>query len=688
MQLPVVLPLLTFGAIMVLFWGASGVGPSSPGRDWRPAFLRAAIVWGALALVFTELLSPFHAIDRVWLSVCWGLSALGLWWLAWRRGAMEAARGQLRIVHLIIPWQDAVLVGGIVAVAGLLFAVAWMSPPSNVDSLLYHMARVVHWAQNRSLAHYPTAYGHQLLKPIWAELAILNLRVLWGSDRVAGLVQWFSMLGSLIGVSWIASLMGTRLRGQLLAALFALSIPMGILQSTSTQNDYVVAFWAVCLLALVVEGKKGPQSWLDKGMLAVVVGIGTLTKGTFFVYAIPLLVWHFLPKLWRERPKAWLSEGVLVVLVVVICNAGFWARNIVTYGGPYGTSGWLRGNLTFLQVASAPPVSPPPQASTPPPGEAVKSGEPGGVAESGESTGPGARVVGLVSRLGGKIARMVAFNQVTPSAAINAPILAGLRGYPQVFGQEFFVDMAIIAWNHEDTAGNPLHLVLILGSFVVVFFVPRSRRDPSLVPTSLTVLATFLMIPIVVGHGASLEGLRYQLPFFVLWAPIFGVAVSAILRAWLGWVVGLAMLLASLPWVLFNNTRPVIGLPPWPTRTESVFAEDPSKLAFAIMAGSRDPSKREAILAAADIVRSRGCTQVGLAIDSNGLEYLYWWVLEAPQSGVAIQTLNPTPESSRYLDPGFRPCVVICTLCTDQEDYSGLPMITDFSGVRVFGDGS
>ena len=113
--------------------------------------------------------------------------------------------------------------------------------------------------------------------------------------------------------------------------------------------------------------------------------------------------------------------------------------------------------------------------------------------------------------------------------------------------------------------------------------------------------------------------------------------------------------------------------------------EDPSELAFAIMAGSRDPGKREAILAAAEIVRSRGCTQVGLEIDSNGLEYLYWWALEAPQSGIRVETLNPLPETERYRDPAFQPCVVLCTLCTDQEEYNGLPMITDFSGVRVFG---
>jgi len=660
------IPVLALAAAFTLLWGGSLVG-SGRTTDWRPAFLRATILTGGLALLFGEGLSLLRAIDRWPLALCWALSAVVLAWAAWRRGALKAVAVHLRRTSLGRSWPDGVLLLGILLVVGVLGAVAWKSPPSTVDALIYHMARVVHWAQDRSLAHYPTIYAHQLLKPISAELAILNLRVLWGSDQVAGLVQWFSMVGSLVGVSWIASLMGARRRGQLLASLFALSIPMGILQSTSTQNDYVVAFWSVCLMALIVEGKKREISWWDKGLLALVVGLGTLTKGTFFVYVIPLLVWHFLPKLWREKPMAWLGEGTLVVAVVVICNAGFWARDIETFGGPYGPSDWLRANLTFLRLPSSEPEA------TPVPQGAEELGEP----EPPESSGAAAG-------LGGAVARMVAFNLRTPSSAINLAVVDFLSRYPQVFTDDFFSDMANIIWSHEDTAGNPLHLLLILGSAVLVFLIPRVRRDPSLLPAGITVLATYLMIPVVVGHGASLWGLRYQLPFFVLWAPVFGGAVGAIFRGWIGWLAGLGLLVASLPWVLFNNTRPVIGAPPWPTRTESVFVASPEDLAFAMVPRSGHPANAESLSAIADLVQERSCRQVGLVIDPSGLEYLYWWALQAPQSGIRLENLNAIPETTRYLDPAFRPCVVVCTLCGG-EVYGELPLIADFGGNKVYG---
>ena len=73
----------------------------------------------------------------------------------------------------------------------MLFLIAWVSPANNVDSQIYHMGRVVHWAQNHSLRAYAATNFGQNTKPVWAEAAILNLRVLWGTDRPANLVQWF-----------------------------------------------------------------------------------------------------------------------------------------------------------------------------------------------------------------------------------------------------------------------------------------------------------------------------------------------------------------------------------------------------------------------------------------------------------------------------------------------------------------
>ena len=77
---------------------------------------------------------------------------------------------------------------------------------------------------------------------------------------------------------------------------------------------------------------------------------------------------------------------------------------------------------------------------------------------------------------------------------------------------------------------------------------------------------TYLLLPIVIGHADSFWGVRYQLPFFVLWAPVFGYAIARFERTWLTASSFVLLTLASLPWLMFNNIRPLIGMPPWPTK--------------------------------------------------------------------------------------------------------------------------
>ena len=688
-RVTLLLPLLTFLAILTLVWG-SGIRSGNPRlTDWRRAFLRSSVIGGLLLIGMGEGLSVVRGLERLPVALYW-LAVLGvvLVWL-WRSGAGGAVLGRWRAREGGMPSGDCALLAGMLVAIAMLALIGWLSPASNVDSLLYHMSRVVHWAQGHSLSHYPTVYTFQLSKPYWAELAILNLRLLWGSDRPAALVQWGAMVGSLIVASWAAKLIGAERRGQILAALFALSVPMGLLQATSTQNDYVAAFWTLSLLAVVAQAKLEPIDLAARAELGGIVGLGMLTKGTFPVYALPILAWHFVPMLWREKPKRWLLDGAIVLAIVILCNLGFWSRNLATFGGPYGPSDWLRTKLTFLPLpaATAPELPNEFGVETPvaPPGIGPSDGVELPELPPDESvTTPATGVVQAVLWPVGRWARYLTPNLVTPVGGVNAVLWRVLAAVPALIPPENLEVMRGLAWNHEDSAGNPLHLLLVVVSLGMLLAHPKTRT-PAALGMAMVTLAGSLLIPLAVGGGAARWGLRYQLPFFISWAPIFGFSFSRWLRGRASLWVGAALLLASLPYLLLNNTRPLIGIQPWPTRTRSVLTAPASELAFAILAGSKDPGKAEALLATADLIEARQCSRVGLRIDSNGLEYLYWWVLGAPQSGIELQVLNPIPESKRFADPTFSPCVVVCTICTDETEIDGLPRITDFGGISLYG---
>jgi len=623
------------------------------------ALLPAAVFCGAVVVVSAEGLSLIHGLNTAAIAAVWAVLAIVIGLRGWRSGALRSAWGALKSTPISFSGWEWVFLGGMGVLALTLLLVAWISPPNNVDSLLYHVVRTAHWAQSGSLEHYATARENQLLKPIWAETAILHLRLLWGGDRPSNLVQWSSMLLSAVGVAVLAARLGVSRGGQILAAAFAMSLPAGVLQSSSTQNDYVVALWSVCTAYYVLTSKDRDLTRLELLGLALVLGIGFLTKGTFYVYAPPLMVWYFLSRLRRRGLRPVMVEGAALALIAAALNAGFWARNIQTYGGPYGPSDFLQKNL-WIRFQPAEEVS----------------------ESSGSGSSLGDLVGGLSRWLGqwpGRVAQTAAFNLVTPSRKINDLVRGVFGRFPRTFDATYRAQWDNVAWSHEDTTPNTLHLGIAVLSIAGAFLAAQGRERVRLRKYGLVVLAMFGMIPIVIGHGTSIWGMRYQLPFFVMAAPVVGGVWTAGRRAWPAHVLGIGLLIAALPWVLFNNTRPLIGRTPWPTRVGSILTTPPAALMFAIRPELR-PSYEQAV----KTVESLSCREVGLRIDSGHMEYLFWWLLGAPEDGTHIESIHTFRSLERLLDREFHPCAILCTICQGRIRLHGLPSVAHFDRVDVF----
>ena len=143
--------------------------------------------------------------------------------------------------------MDGLLICGIVTIALVLFVVAWLAPPQSSDSIGYHMSRVMHWIQNRSIAPYPTPDSPQLYQPPFAEMVRLHLYILAGGDRAGCLLQWFAAMGTLLAASLLARDLGGGRRAQIFAAVFAVTLPIGATQASSGKNGWVEALWLLSL---------------------------------------------------------------------------------------------------------------------------------------------------------------------------------------------------------------------------------------------------------------------------------------------------------------------------------------------------------------------------------------------------------------------------------------------------------
>jgi 4-amino-4-deoxy-L-arabinose transferase-like glycosyltransferase len=430
--------------------------------------------------------------------------------------------------------------------------------------------------------------------------------------------------------------------------------------------------------------------------LGLTLGLGFLTKGTFYVYAPPLMIWFFFSRLKQVGVRKLVMETMLLTIIAVTLNAPFWVRNIQTYGGPYGTSDWLRENLTIDEISflmhgstayAASPSDDLPSPKSPP------SDDVGGAAliyestvrlvEQGHARRTESFVGDRVNSLLKRVLRTAGFNFVTPSYAINSTILKVFERFPAVFDEEYISSWNQVAWSHEDTAPNTLHFVLILLSFPVMMWIwyKDGQRLPGIY--TLVIATTFLLIPLIIGHGASIWGMRYQLPFFVLWAPVFGVVASRLRPPGISVFLGGLLLVGAIPWLLFNNTRPLIGRVPWPTRVGSIINTPTAEIMFAI-----NPALMPSYIEATDVIQASSCKRIGLRIDSDDLEYLFWWLLEAPQSGIQIESVFTYAHLESLIDWEFEPCAILCTICGNRTRLHGLPLTGDFSRVNLFaGDG-
>ena len=637
------LTILPFLVFVIVFFDLVGLQQSKRLGllGWRIALLQTAILLDVFIVLQSELLSLVKALNQGWVAVLWAIALLfsiGFGWkLCLLANGWSAVIKSLKLLSKL----EVAFVAALGVIISLLFVIAFLSIPNNLDSLGYHMSRVVHWAENQSLGHYPTGFQPQLLNPIGAEIIILNLRLLWGSDQLANFVQTISMILSLVGVSVLAGLFGAGRRGQLAAVAFAASIPMGILQATSTQNDYVASLWLVCLSIFVVLAIQREVSRTELFCLAAALGLGLLTKGTFYPYALPLGIWLIIHWLSQRKLLVFLKRGVLIVALVIILNLGYWARNTITYGGPLGSQKWV-SNMTSGSRRPFPVIA-----------RLVEN-----------------IAINYTSPDGAMTDRMVNFVRT-----ILLPIYPAIQGFNVASG-----------WNHEDMAGNPLHMSLVpITTILLLLLVGMGKiKDRSLLWYSLTVLGSFGALSLVVRFDVF--GARYQLPFFVCWAPVFGVVMAKLSQRRLATTVAFLLLLAALPWVFFNKTRPLIAVTDQPemfsirpigylTRTNisSILITPPSTILFANRLGSLSPYSHMV-----QAIKDSGCKNVGLRIDSHDIEYQYWWLLGAPQNGTRIETLYYSDILARYADPTFKPCAIICTICHDRNHVNGMELFSDY----------
>ena len=294
--------------------------------SWRLCICLSLQFFALISWICVESLGFFDAIDFRSCSIFWSFTTIPLviYNFINRSRISKLEFSELKKNKLL--W----LVGAIfffTFLSGILYA------PNTIDSTVYHLTRIEFWIQHKNINYFATQTDRMLYQPPLAEYMILQLRVLQDSDTFSFIIQWFFSLGACIGVSLLAEIAGANKKVQYLSFFIAATIPILVLQSSSTQNDVTVSFFIVMTAYFLLKNLKENNSF-SAIFSGVSIGEAILTKGTAYVFLFPICMYWgiiILIKIYRKEAKFLTQLGFLSLLFVpflLICGT-FYYRNFI-----------------------------------------------------------------------------------------------------------------------------------------------------------------------------------------------------------------------------------------------------------------------------------------------------------------------------------------------------------------------
>jgi len=597
----IILPFIAFILIFLNFFNLKRMD-----IHLREKILIALIVWSIIYTVSTELLSIFNKINFINISAAWIILCLLLVALLFFNKP-KTAKSAWNIP--VLDTTSKILIAFIIFIIGISLFLAIYTAPNDIDALIYHLARIPHWIQNQSISYYPTHLTWQIFHPPFASYIKLHFQILSGGDWFSNSIQWIYALGSMIGVSLITKYFRGNTQHQVLSAFIAATIPMGIVQTSSSLNDYVFTFFMICFIYFALIFKKWHTHKYLLLLSGLSLGLACFTKELGYLYSLPFLYWF----LWKWTNNFGLMKSIyysiLLVLLIIPINMGFFLRNIAFMGQPLFTMGhddYLYSNINIKTIIS------------------------------------------------GTI-KYISHHLSTPFIQVNQHIYYLLDyihnkiNFPlNTLGVNFHnYNFEIPKYlSSQYTAPNTVHFILI----IVSSFLLKIIKQKELIIYFLCIIADFVLLAIF--HKWNFSGSRFHLLLFLTVSPCLALTLLK-LKSIVRNVILIIIALNALFFLLFNiaspliSERPVFSIP----REEQYFL------------GLGNYSKRMYIpyRRISNKIKTINCKKVGLISEERyfDLEYALWILLSSQVNNFQLEHVEVTNPSKAFDNNTFIPeCII------------------------------
>lgn len=334
------------------------------GGEKADHIIKAILFWNLWSFISTEILSELNALDKRGIFFCWLLLDAFLLFIIIRKMKFQErntqilkGRGQKGDKNWII---------SVLALAGMsVMVLSILTVPYNSDSMTYHLPRIAHWAQNRTVAHYAANDVRQIASPVLAEFINVQVYILSGNkDYFLNLLQAGSYITDAYLVYVLSEKIGCSKKFALLAVLLFMTMPIAFGEALSTQVDLFSTIWMLIFVFYFLDVYEQNEIIFSREIIvkcmgmAVAIALGYLAKPSVNIgMAIFLFILfiHCINKkaCWRDLAKIVLC----IIPIILFLLFPELLRNIYTFNalsdpsvGEKQLVGTLRPNYLLVNM--------------------------------------------------------------------------------------------------------------------------------------------------------------------------------------------------------------------------------------------------------------------------------------------------------------------------------------------------
>ncbi|WP_435355150.1 hypothetical protein [Emticicia sp. SJ17W-69] len=503
---------------------------NNPINGLRVAVLKALLTYSVFVFFITEILGNLCLLYSTYITGTYLLFAFSIFLYLFYKRILQihqpffSSKIYSESIYNFFP--KSIFAFFLLIVLTLLFLTIYITP-NNTDALGYHIARAMFWIQNQNLFHYPTSSAYQLYYNVFSEYLLLHTIVLSGGDGFVNSVHFVAFIGTLFATSLIGKNFGMSKKGQGIVAIITCTVPMGILQATTSQNDYLSSFFFCCTLYFgLLLFEKTTESFQENFKWAILsLLLAGFTKYSIFMYGLGFIAFFGIYLLKTDWLKS-IKIGFVSIGLFLVTFSAFFYRNYIVFGNI------LMPNAKSMLYYNY----------------------------KNEELGIKVTLSNLSKIIGNHIG--LPFNSWNYAYDKLIAKFHDLIGFDLNNSHTTFASYFTIFSIGEDFSGNFIHFFLIIfcGIWLIIHF--KKKEDNQ----RLVLLYFALLFVGLIAYASAFKWQtfhsRTQLPFFLAATPVIGFVLVELSKKyrWLRNATVLLLMIAALPYIYCNSLKPIMPM--------------------------------------------------------------------------------------------------------------------------------